>query len=117
MNCACATTGFRFPWERLSQRVIDFENSGRVPKGFQPAAIAQWQLLTNDSQKLPDGNIEKNYARFWKIVETFDAVIEFDFTAKLTQISGKRVRNLLRATAGDRPAHRVSRKAQHQCEC
>src|SRR5512132_2401274 len=27
MNCACATAGFRFPWDRLTQRIIDFENS------------------------------------------------------------------------------------------
>ena len=32
MNCACATAGFRFPWDRLTQRIIDFENSRRVSK-------------------------------------------------------------------------------------
>ena len=34
----------------------------------------------------------------------------------LTQMSGKRVRNLLRSAAWNRPTHRVSRKPQHQCE-
>ena len=32
MNCACATAGFGFPWDRLTQRIIDFENSRRVSK-------------------------------------------------------------------------------------
>ena len=32
MNCSCATTSFGFPWDRLPQRIIDFENSGRVSK-------------------------------------------------------------------------------------
>src|SRR4029453_15335063 len=32
MNCACATTSFGFPWDRLTQRIIDFENSRRVSK-------------------------------------------------------------------------------------
>src|SRR5512132_2811362 len=32
MNCACATARFRFPWNRLTQRIIDFENSRRVSK-------------------------------------------------------------------------------------
>ena len=32
MNCACATASFRFPRDRLTQRIIDFENSRRMPK-------------------------------------------------------------------------------------
>src|SRR4030095_12017091 len=32
MNRACATTSFGFPWDRLTQRIIDFENSRRVSK-------------------------------------------------------------------------------------
>ena len=32
MNCAGATAGFRFPRDRLTQRIIDFENSRRVSK-------------------------------------------------------------------------------------
>ena len=32
MNCACVTTGFGFPWDRLIQRIINFENSRPVSK-------------------------------------------------------------------------------------
>ena len=32
MNCSCATANFGFPWDRLTQRIIDFENSRRVSK-------------------------------------------------------------------------------------
>ena len=32
MNCSCATASFGFPWDRLTQRIIDFENSRRVSK-------------------------------------------------------------------------------------
>jgi hypothetical protein len=32
MNCSCATAGFRFPRDRLIQRIIDFENSRRMSK-------------------------------------------------------------------------------------
>ena len=28
MNCSCATASFGFPWDWLTQRIIDFENSG-----------------------------------------------------------------------------------------
>src|SRR6266700_2372139 len=31
-NCSCATASFGFPWDRLTQRIIDFENSRRVSK-------------------------------------------------------------------------------------
>src|SRR6266550_6521907 len=32
MNCSCAPASFGFPWDRLTQRIIDFENSRRVSK-------------------------------------------------------------------------------------
>src|SRR6476646_147300 len=44
-------------------------------------------------------------------------MIHPDLPAKLTQIIGKRVRNLLRSAAWNRPAHRVSRKPEHQGKC
>src|SRR5882757_5911549 len=30
MNCSCAPASFGFPWNWLTQRIIDFENSRRV---------------------------------------------------------------------------------------
>src|SRR5215211_1174409 len=32
MNCPRAPASFGFPWDRLTQRIIDFENSRRVSK-------------------------------------------------------------------------------------
>src|ERR1700745_4222315 len=32
MNCPCATATFAFPWDRLTQRVIDLENTRPVSK-------------------------------------------------------------------------------------
>src|SRR5262249_8488050 len=32
MNCSCARASFGFPWDRLTQRIIDFENSRRMSK-------------------------------------------------------------------------------------
>src|SRR5882757_2617309 len=32
MNRSCAPADFGFPWDRLTQRIIDFENSRRVSK-------------------------------------------------------------------------------------
>ena len=117
MNCSCATTSFGFPWDRLTQRIIDFENARRVSKLFQSAAISRRQFLASDSQKFPDRNIQKNRARFRQVAKILDAMIHFDLPAELTQISGKRVRNLLRSPAWNRPAHRVSRKPKHQRKC
>ena len=95
MNCPCATASFGFPWDRLTQRVIDLENTRPMSKRFQLAAISRWQLFTGDSQKLPDRNVQKNRALFRQVAKILDAMIHFDVPAKLTQISGKRVRNLL----------------------
>ena len=110
MDCACATASFGFPWDRRTQRIIDFENSRPMPKRFQLSAISRWQLLTGDSQKLPNRNIQKNRARFRKFVKILDAVIHFDFPAKFMQISGKGVCNLLRSAAWNWPAYGVSRE-------
>src|SRR5437763_964393 len=51
MNCACATTGFGFPRNRSTQRIINLKNSRPVLKRFQLAAISRWQLLTSDTPK------------------------------------------------------------------
>src|SRR4029079_5308231 len=32
MNCSCLTTSFGLPWDRLAQRIIDFENARRMTK-------------------------------------------------------------------------------------
>ena len=32
MNCSCAPASFGFPWNWLTQRIIDFENSRRMSK-------------------------------------------------------------------------------------
>src|SRR6516162_1540489 len=117
MNCSCATAGLGFPWDRLTQGIIDFENSRRVSERLQSAAIARWQFWTDDSQEFPDGNVQKNRARFRQVTKILDGAVHLDLPAKLTQITGKRVRNLLRSAAWNRPAHRVSRKPEHQCEC
>src|SRR4029077_6717467 len=95
MNCACATTSFGFPRDRLTQRIIDLEDTRPVSKRVQWAVISRWKLLTGDSQKLPDRNVQKNRARFRQVAKILDAMIHFDFPAKLTQTIGKRVRNLL----------------------
>src|SRR5262249_22721080 len=116
MNCSRATGSFGFPRDRVTQGIVNFENSRRVSKRFESAAILRRQLLTGDSQKFPSGKIEKNGAGFWQVVEIFDAMIYFDLAAEFAQITGERVRNFLRATAGNRPAHRVSRKPENQCE-
>src|SRR5437773_2541344 len=60
MNRARPTTRFGFPRNRFTQRVIDFENTGRVSKRPQPPAISRRQLFTGDSQKFPDRNVQKN---------------------------------------------------------
>src|SRR5437588_577714 len=60
MNCACAMASFRFPRNWFAQRVIDFENTGRMSKRQQPPAISRWQLFTGDSQKFPDRDVQKN---------------------------------------------------------
>src|SRR6516164_8050614 len=56
MNCSCATTSFGFPRNGFVERVIDFENSRRVPERFQPTAISGRQFFTGDTQKFPNGN-------------------------------------------------------------
>jgi hypothetical protein len=95
MNCSRLPASSGFPWDRFAQRIIDFENSRRVPKSFQSAAISPWQFLTGNSQKFPGRNVQKNRSRFREIAEIIDTTIYFDFSPKLTQMSGKRVRNLL----------------------
>src|SRR5262249_46551415 len=91
MNCSRATGSFGFPRHQLTQRIIDLENSRRVSKRFESAAILRRQLLTGDSQKFPNGKIEKNGAGFWQVVEIFDAMIYFDLAAEFAQITGERV--------------------------
>src|SRR5437870_7056530 len=60
MNCAGATAGFGFPRNRLTQRIVNFENSGPVSKRFESIPIRGRQLPVGDAQKSPHRNIQKN---------------------------------------------------------
>src|SRR5437868_8880493 len=53
MNCARAAAGVRFPWNRVTHCVIDFENPRSMLKGLQSASVRAWQLLASDAQKSP----------------------------------------------------------------
>src|SRR5260370_28516494 len=91
MNGAGAATPIRFPRNWRRQRVIDFENSRRVFETFQPAAITVWQLIADDPRELPDRCIQNSDARFWKLIQVFDASVDLDLAAELDQIFNERV--------------------------
>src|SRR5205807_6819630 len=59
MNCAGATASFGFPRNRLTQRIVNFENSGPVSKRFESIPIRGRQLPVGDAQKSPHRNIQK----------------------------------------------------------
>src|SRR6516225_5584333 len=116
MNGACVTARIRFPWNRLAERIINFENTWRVSEQFQSPPIARRQSLSGDSQKFPHRNVQKNSPRSWQLIQIFDGTIDLDIPAELTQITCERIGNLLRTTARNRPAHDVSRQSEHQRE-
>src|SRR5260370_11603714 len=49
MNCPCVAASFGFPWDRLTQRVIDLQNTTPVPTHFHLTAIPRWKLFTSIS--------------------------------------------------------------------
>src|SRR6266404_7742507 len=91
MNCAGAAAPLRFPRNRRRQRVIDFENSRRVPEIFQAAAITVWQSIAGDPGQLPHGCIKKGDTRFRQLVQILDPAVDLDLAAELDQIFGERV--------------------------
>src|SRR5207302_6671810 len=107
MNGASTLTGPRVPGNGSRERVIDFENPGRVPEIFEPAAIAIGQSASGNPGEIPNRSVEKNGARVWQLREVVDAALSVDPAAELVQIRGERIRNRLRPAAGDRPSDRV----------
>src|SRR5207253_7805530 len=93
MNGAGAAAPFRFPRNRRRQRVIDFENSRRVPEIFQAAAITIWKPIAGDPGQLPDGCIKKGHTRFWQLIQILDPAVDLDLAAELDQIFGERIRD------------------------
>ena len=74
------------------------------------------EQFTGDSQKFPDGQIQKNGARFWQIIQIINAMVYLDFPAEFTKIIGERICDLLRAASWNRPAYSVPGKPEHKCE-
>src|ERR671931_1543558 len=117
MNRARTPASFGFPWNRRTERIIDFENPGCVSKRFQSSAIPSRHLLAGDAQELPDRNIQENGARFRQVVQIFNTMINLYFSAQHTKIIGERICNLLRTAAWNWPAHSMPRKSQDQTKC
>src|ERR1051326_8600574 len=99
MDRAGASTRLCFPWNRRRQRVIDFENAGRVPKIFQAPTIIVWQSVAHYTRKLPNRGVEKDRARFWNLIESVDATVDVDLATQLGSLFCQRVRVRLRSDA------------------
>src|SRR6266403_4163367 len=117
MNGAGAATRLRFPRNRRRQRIIDFEDSGRVLKIFQSAAIMVWQSIAGDLGELPDRCIEKSDARFRKLIQILDPAVDLDLAAEPEKIIGERVGDGLRSAARNWPTDRVPSSVEHETEC
>src|SRR5437763_7165012 len=103
MNCAGTAAGVRFPWNRVAQRVIDFENAGSVSKRFQSVPVHVGQLPASNTQEFPYRNVQENDARCWQVVQIFNATVDLDTSVEFAQIIGERRRNQLRAAACSSP--------------
>src|ERR1041385_4025596 len=117
MNRARPTARFCCPRNWFTQRIIDFENAGRVSKRSQAPAIFRRQLLTGDSQKFPNRNVQKNSSRFGQLLQSLYPTVDLNAAAEFAQIIRESICNLLRAAPWNRPADGVSREAQDQGEC
>src|SRR6266436_3728978 len=88
-----------------------------MTKRFQSSVIPRRQSVASDAQKFPDGNIQKNHARFREVIQTINSPIDFDLPAEFMEISSECVGNLLRAAAWNGPTHCVPRKSKHERKC
>src|SRR6266511_5839314 len=95
MNCASMLASFSFPWNRRVQRIVNFEDSRRVPETTESPAIPCGQPFPGDAQKIPRRDVEQNGARFRQISKTLYAMPSSDFASEFTEISGQRIRDCL----------------------
>ncbi len=107
MDRTRTAASFRTPGHWCIQRPIHLEHTGTVPIRPQPSAVARRHAVADYFQQLTRRDVEQDGACRGQRCQRFDRCVGQDLAAERSQVGGKRVHQLLRSAARDRPADAV----------
>ena len=83
MDGSSPTTCCGPPWNRSGERIIHFENAGRVLEALESAAVARGQPCARHARELPRCHVEQDDACSRQLLQINDASVEFNCAAEL----------------------------------